>query len=128
MMLCSNLEMDLKCKPNIAKDINFLNLYEIVLELPCLGAEAYLENLVPVVCRGVALLPVESQAANHLQACDPVLREALVPPLLRRPPARGAQTCSVGEPAPLPTAPDLRRVRQAHFPLHVRPALHRPDK
>lgn len=24
-MLCSNLEMDLKCKPNIAKDVNFLN-------------------------------------------------------------------------------------------------------
>jgi len=63
VMLCSNLEMDLKCKPNIAKDINFLNLYEIVLELPCLGAEAYLENLVPLVCRGVAMLPVEAQAA-----------------------------------------------------------------
>merc|ERR1719278_654685 len=63
VMLCSNLEMDLKCKPNIAKDINFLNLYEIVLELPVIGYEAYLENVVPLVCRGVALLPVESQAA-----------------------------------------------------------------
>jgi len=63
VMLCSNLEMDLKCKPNICRDLNFLNLYEIVLELPCLGAEAYLENLVPLVCRGVALLPVETQAA-----------------------------------------------------------------
>lgn len=61
VMLCSNLEMDLKCKPNIARDLNFLNLYEIVLELPVLGAEAYLENLVPLVCRGVALLPMESQ-------------------------------------------------------------------
>jgi len=63
VMLCSNLEMDLKCKPTICRELNFLNLYEIVLELPCLGAEAYLENLVPLVCRGVALLPVEAQAA-----------------------------------------------------------------
>ena len=63
VMLCSNLEMDLKVKPNVAKDVNFLNLYEIVLELPVIGYEAYLENVVPLVCRGVALLPVESQAA-----------------------------------------------------------------
>jgi len=63
VMLCSNLEMDLKCKPNIARDVNFLNLYEMVLELPVLGAEAYLENLVPLVCRGVALLPTEAQVA-----------------------------------------------------------------
>jgi ubiquitin-protein ligase E3 A len=34
-----------------------------VLELPVLGAEAYLENLVPLICRGVALLPVKTQAA-----------------------------------------------------------------
>jgi len=63
VMLCSNMEMDLKVKPNIAKDVNFLNLYEIVLELPVLGCEAYLENVVPLVCRGVALLPVASQVA-----------------------------------------------------------------
>ena len=63
VMLCSNLEMDLKVKPNVAKDVNFLNLYEIVLELPVIGYEAYLENVLPLVCRGVALLPVESQAA-----------------------------------------------------------------
>jgi len=63
VMLCSNIEMDLKVKPNIAKDINFLNLYEIVLELPVLGMEAYLENVVPLVCRGIALLPVASQVA-----------------------------------------------------------------
>jgi len=63
VMLCSNIEMDLKVKPNIAKDVNFLNLYEIVLELPVLGCEAYLENVVPLVCRGIALLPVVSQVA-----------------------------------------------------------------
>ena len=63
VMLCSNLEMDLKVKPNVAKDVNFLNLYEIVLELPVIGYEAYLENVLPLVSRGVALLPVESQAA-----------------------------------------------------------------
>jgi len=63
VMLCSNIEMDLKVKPNIAKDVNFLNLYEIVLELPVLGMEAYLENVVPLVCRGIALLPVPSQVA-----------------------------------------------------------------
>jgi len=63
VMLCSNMEMDLKVKPNVAKDVNFLNLYEIVLELPVLGCEAYLENVVPLVCRGIALLPVSSQAA-----------------------------------------------------------------
>jgi len=63
VMLCSNIEMDLKVKPNIAKDVNFLNLYEIVLELPVLGCEAYLENVVPLVCRGIALLPTSSQAA-----------------------------------------------------------------
>jgi len=63
VMLCSNIEMDLKVKPNIAKDVNFLNLYEIVLELPVLGMEAYLENVVPLVCRGIALLPVTSQVA-----------------------------------------------------------------
>eukprot|EP00092_Neocalanus_flemingeri_P033596 GFUD01036523.1.p1 GENE.GFUD01036523.1~~GFUD01036523.1.p1 ORF type:complete len:884 (-),score=250.21 GFUD01036523.1:199-2850(-) len=63
VMLCSNMEMDLKVKPNVAKDVNFLNLYEIVLELPVLGCEAYLENVVPLVCRGIALLPVTSQVA-----------------------------------------------------------------
>jgi len=63
VMLCSNIEMDLKVKPNIAKDVNFLNLYEIVLELPVLGMEAYLENVVPLVCRGIALLPTASQVA-----------------------------------------------------------------
>lgn len=63
VMLCSNLEMDLKCKPNIAKDGNFLNVYEIVFELPVLGSEAYLENVVPVLCRGVALLPLPTQVA-----------------------------------------------------------------
>jgi len=63
VMLCSNLEMDLKVKPNVAKDVNFLNLYEIVLELPVIGYEAYLENVLPTVCRGVALLPVDSQVA-----------------------------------------------------------------
>lgn len=63
VMLCSNLEMDLKVKPNVAKDVNFLNLYEIVLELPVIGYEAYLENVLTLVCRGVALLPVESQTA-----------------------------------------------------------------
>lgn len=63
VMLCSNLEMDLKCKPNIAKDVNFLNVYEIVFELPVLGSEAYLENVVPVLCRGVALLPLSFQVA-----------------------------------------------------------------
>jgi len=63
VMLCSNLEMDLKVKPNVAKDVNFLNLYEIVLELPVIGYEAYLENVLPLVSRGVALLPVESQTA-----------------------------------------------------------------
>lgn len=61
VMLCSNIEMDLKCKPNIAKDVNFLNVYEVVFELPVLGSEAYLENVVPVLCRGVALLPLNSQ-------------------------------------------------------------------
>merc|ERR1719460_2772782 len=44
-------------------DVNFLNLYEIVLELPCIGYEAYLENVLPLVCRGVSLLPVQSQTA-----------------------------------------------------------------
>ena len=63
MMLCSNLEMDLKVKPNVAKDVNFLNLYEIVLELPVIGYEAYLENVLPIVCRGISLLPVDSQAS-----------------------------------------------------------------
>jgi len=63
VMLCSNLEMDLKVKPNVAKDVNFLNLYEIVLELPVIGYEAYLENVLPTVCRGIALLPVDSQVA-----------------------------------------------------------------
>lgn len=63
VMLCSNLEMDLKVKPNVAEDVNFLNVYQMVLELPCLGYEAYLENVVPLVCRGVALLPAPSQVA-----------------------------------------------------------------
>jgi len=63
VMLCSNLEMDLKCKPNIDQELNFLNLYEIILELPVLGCEAYLENVIPLVCRGVALLPVSSQVS-----------------------------------------------------------------
>ena len=63
MMLCTNLEIDLKSKPNVARDVNFLNLYEIVLELPCIGYEAYLENVLPLVCRGVSLLPVQSQTA-----------------------------------------------------------------
>jgi len=63
IMLCSNIEMDLKVKPNIAKDVNFLNLYEIVLELPVLGCEAYLEKVIPLVCRGIVLLPVTSQVA-----------------------------------------------------------------
>jgi len=63
VMLCSNLEMDLKVKQNVAQEVNFLNLYEIVLELPVIGYEAYLENVVPLVCRGIALLPVQSQAA-----------------------------------------------------------------
>ena len=49
VMLCSNLEMDLKVKPNVAKDVNFLNLYEIVFELPVIGYEAYLENVLPLV-------------------------------------------------------------------------------
>jgi len=49
--------------PNVAKDVNFLNLYEIVLELPVIGYEAYLENVLPTVCRGIALLPVDSQVA-----------------------------------------------------------------
>jgi len=61
VMLCSNLEMDIKCKPNITKEWNFLNVYEIVFELPVLGSEAYLENLVPLLCRGVARLPVQTQ-------------------------------------------------------------------
>ena len=63
VMLCSNLEMDLKVKQNVAQEVNFLNLYEIVLELPVIGYEAYLENVVPLVCRGIALLPVQSQSA-----------------------------------------------------------------
>lgn len=63
VMLCSNMEMDLKCKPNIANTVNFINLYEIVLELPILGNEAYLENLVPLICRGINLLPTEAQVA-----------------------------------------------------------------
>jgi len=63
VMLCSNLEMDLKCKPNIDQEVNFLNLYEIILELPVLGCEAYLENVIPLVCRGVALLPISSQVS-----------------------------------------------------------------
>ena len=63
MMLCTNLEIELKSKPNVARDVNFLNLYEIVLELPCIGNEAYLENVLPLVCRGVSLLPVQSQTA-----------------------------------------------------------------
>ena len=63
VMLCTNLEIDLKSKPNVAMDVNFLNLYEIVLELPCIGYEAYLENVLPLVCRGVSLLPVQSQTA-----------------------------------------------------------------
>jgi len=41
--------------------VNFLNVYEIVFELPVLGSEAYLENVVPVLCRGVALLPLPLQ-------------------------------------------------------------------
>jgi len=61
VMLCSNLEMDLKCKPNIWKDLNFLNAYLVVVELPVLGSEAYLENVVPVLCRGIALLPLPYQ-------------------------------------------------------------------
>jgi len=61
VMLCSNLEMDLKCRPNIAQEFSFVNMYCIVFELPVLGCEAYLENVVPVLCRGVALLPTNHQ-------------------------------------------------------------------
>jgi len=61
VMLASNLEMDLKCKPNVCRERNFLNLYSIVLELPVLGSESYLENVLPPVCRGVARLPIQSQ-------------------------------------------------------------------
>jgi len=61
VMLCSNLEMDLKCKPNIAQEFNFLNIYTIVFELPVLGCEAYLENVVPVLARGITRLPVTHQ-------------------------------------------------------------------
>jgi len=61
VMLCSNLEMDLKCKPNIAKDSSLLNVYQMIFEVPALGSEACLENVVPVLCRGVALLPLSSQ-------------------------------------------------------------------
>jgi len=63
VMVASNMEMDLKCKPNACKERNFLNLYEIILELPVLGSESYLENVLPPVCRGVARLPIQSQVA-----------------------------------------------------------------
>ena len=49
------------CVPPSLQDVNFLNVYEIVFELPVLGSEAYLENVVPVLCRGVALLPLSFQ-------------------------------------------------------------------
>jgi len=61
VMLCSNLEMDLKCKPNITQEFNFLNIYALVFELPVLGSEAYLENVVPVLARGIARLPPTHQ-------------------------------------------------------------------
>jgi hypothetical protein len=48
----------------LLQDANFLNVYEIIFELPVLGSEAYLENVVPSLCRGVALLPLPCKVSQ----------------------------------------------------------------
>jgi hypothetical protein len=70
----------------LLQDANFLNVYEIIFELPVLGSEAYLENVVPALCRGVALLPLpckvsQLDSATYLENVVPALfrGEALLP-------------------------------------------------
>ena len=61
LFLTATLELDLKVGRN-QTEVNLLNVFVIVFELPWLGSGDYCEKVLPGLCRACALLPIKQQA------------------------------------------------------------------
>lgn len=61
-LLAGAIELDLKWA-RVKRDINLLNIFVIVFEIPCLGTGDFLDEALPIICRAVVLLPLSQQAA-----------------------------------------------------------------
>ena len=62
VVLSETLELDLKYGKS-RPEVNLLNLFVIVFELPWLGMGEYFENVLPALCRACAFLPQSKQVA-----------------------------------------------------------------
>lgn len=62
ILLSETLELDMKYGRQKTQ-VNLLNLFVIVFELPWLGSGDYFESVLPSLCRACALLPLTQQAA-----------------------------------------------------------------
>lgn len=61
ILLLDTLELDMKYGRQKA-EVNLLNVFIIVFELPWLGSGDYFERVLPSLCRACALLPLTQQA------------------------------------------------------------------
>lgn len=61
ILLLDTLELDMKYGRQKA-EVNLLNVFVIVFELPWLGSGDYFERILPSLCRACALLPLTQQA------------------------------------------------------------------
>ncbi|XP_046656032.1 ubiquitin-protein ligase E3A-like isoform X3 [Daphnia pulicaria] len=61
ILLCETIELDMKFGRQKA-EVNLLNVFVIVFELPWLGTGDYFESVLPTLCRACALLPLTQQA------------------------------------------------------------------
>lgn len=61
-MLYENAELDLRYHKKYEEDPNYLNIFLIVLEIPILNNDEFLENVLPLFCKAASFLPISGQA------------------------------------------------------------------
>lgn len=80
LILSENAELDLRYHSAYEKDPDYLNIFIVVLEIPTLQSEEFLEMALPTFCKAVAQLPVDGQArlAQFLTSYEPSRLKELV--------------------------------------------------
>lgn len=73
IIICQDLELDLKYNRNLNFDPDLLNIFIIIMEIPMLEFPEYLESALPAFCKTLVLLPLAAQAklARIWSKCTP---------------------------------------------------------
>jgi len=61
-LLAGDVEMDMRYRMAYQRDKNYLNIFVIVFELPCLHSPEFLESALPKFLKATGYLPLEGQA------------------------------------------------------------------